>query len=448
MQRYEYSEGSSNKFWEISLEGTSFTTRFGRIGTDGQTSTKTFKSDEQAKREHDKIVAEKVKKGYVPVGGGGAGAAPPATTKRGKGASNPELEAAILADPDSVDGYLVYGDWLSEQGDPRGELIAVQARLAESPDDATLKQKESELLAAHQDDWIGEFLGNLQGEGEFSCTWRYGFFEKVEMGGDEWGETNGVEAWRALSKLASAKFLRDLTLAVFDSDEGTLDYGGLIKTMAKSELPPLRRLAFDCKGYQISWAELGNVSPLYPQLMRLEELFIKMGPMDLGKMALPALRKLEVVTGSFSKKNLKSVATAPWPNLEALILYFGDDNYGGDCDVADVTPILGGGNIPKVKHLGLCNSSFADALAAAVAKSKVLARLEHLDLSQGTLGEEGARAILDNAQAFSHLKSLNLTENYIPEELCEQLSKVCAQVIVEDQGAEEDPDDRYVQISE
>jgi predicted DNA-binding WGR domain protein len=74
MPRYEFSEGSSNKFWEINLSGKSFTTTYGKIGTSGQTTIKTWKSEAEAKKEYDKIVAEKVKKGYELVGGGGSAA--------------------------------------------------------------------------------------------------------------------------------------------------------------------------------------------------------------------------------------------------------------------------------------------------------------------------------------------------------------------------------------
>jgi predicted DNA-binding WGR domain protein len=70
MPRYEFSEGSSNKFWEIKLEGKSFTTTYGKIGTAGQTSLKTFKDAAEAKKEYDKLVNEKTKKGYELVGGG------------------------------------------------------------------------------------------------------------------------------------------------------------------------------------------------------------------------------------------------------------------------------------------------------------------------------------------------------------------------------------------
>lgn len=71
MPRYEFSEGSSNKFWQIDLDGTSFTTTYGRIGTDGQTTMKEFDSEAKAKKEYEKLIAEKVKKGYELAGDGG-----------------------------------------------------------------------------------------------------------------------------------------------------------------------------------------------------------------------------------------------------------------------------------------------------------------------------------------------------------------------------------------
>ena len=33
MRRFELSEGSSNKFWEIAGEGAGYTVRYGKIGT-------------------------------------------------------------------------------------------------------------------------------------------------------------------------------------------------------------------------------------------------------------------------------------------------------------------------------------------------------------------------------------------------------------------------------
>jgi predicted DNA-binding WGR domain protein len=64
-QRFEFRAGTSSKFWEIHLEGKSFTVRFGRIGTDGQVTTKKFSSPAEAQTAADKAIAEKLAKGYV-----------------------------------------------------------------------------------------------------------------------------------------------------------------------------------------------------------------------------------------------------------------------------------------------------------------------------------------------------------------------------------------------
>jgi DNA ligase-1 len=64
-RRFEFREGSSSKFWEVALDDATITTRWGKIGTDGQEKAKAFPSEEKAKAEYDKLVAEKTGKGYV-----------------------------------------------------------------------------------------------------------------------------------------------------------------------------------------------------------------------------------------------------------------------------------------------------------------------------------------------------------------------------------------------
>ena len=63
-REFEFSDEKSNKFWIIELDGESYTVNFGRIGTNGQTQTKEFASADAAKKEYDKLIAEKIKKGY------------------------------------------------------------------------------------------------------------------------------------------------------------------------------------------------------------------------------------------------------------------------------------------------------------------------------------------------------------------------------------------------
>jgi predicted DNA-binding WGR domain protein len=65
VRHFEFTSGSSQKFWEISISGSAFTVRFGRIGTAGQSQTKTFTDGVKAKREAEHLIAEKLKKGYT-----------------------------------------------------------------------------------------------------------------------------------------------------------------------------------------------------------------------------------------------------------------------------------------------------------------------------------------------------------------------------------------------
>jgi len=80
--RYEFKSGTSNKFWQIELAGASFTVTFGKIGTAGTSQVKKWKDAATAKKEHDKLVAEKTKKGYKLVAAKGGAAKKPAKTPK------------------------------------------------------------------------------------------------------------------------------------------------------------------------------------------------------------------------------------------------------------------------------------------------------------------------------------------------------------------------------
>lgn len=64
---FEFSEGSSNKFWEVVLQGSTVSVRFGKIGSAGMTKPKSFPTDQAAKKYYDDLIVEKTGKGYVEV---------------------------------------------------------------------------------------------------------------------------------------------------------------------------------------------------------------------------------------------------------------------------------------------------------------------------------------------------------------------------------------------
>jgi predicted DNA-binding WGR domain protein len=64
MREFTFGEGNSNKFWRIGVTEADVVVNFGRIGTKGQTLIKSLDSPERAAREAEKLIAEKLRKGY------------------------------------------------------------------------------------------------------------------------------------------------------------------------------------------------------------------------------------------------------------------------------------------------------------------------------------------------------------------------------------------------
>ena len=69
MRRFEFSDSTSNKFWEVEVKGKTLNVTFGKIGTKGQSKPKDFATPEKAKAEMEKLIKEKTGKGYMEVGG-------------------------------------------------------------------------------------------------------------------------------------------------------------------------------------------------------------------------------------------------------------------------------------------------------------------------------------------------------------------------------------------
>jgi uncharacterized protein (TIGR02996 family) len=455
MPRYEFKEGSSSKFWEITLSANTFTTRWGRIGTNGQEKTQTFDTSAEARKEYEKLVREKEKKGYELVGD--SEGAEDGGDEGGEPASNPELEAAIIASPDNEDAYLVYGDWLQRQGDPRGELIALQhaAMRASGEEAKKLEKQVKAFLKSHRDALLGD-LADVVDEEELTLHWHLGFIRSARVGQKDYdSDTDIAGTVKDLLAHPSARFLRELTIGMAHFDDEN-HYGDVIEAMteALTELggsKTLQTLFIGDFEYpddtEISWSHVTNVSPLYKLLPELRSLHLRGGSVGLGNVDLPELREFTVETGGLPLAAVQSIAAAKWPKLERLEVWFGSDNYGAEGGVEDIQPILDGKGLPNLKSLGLCNSEFTDELVKLLPRAKILPQLERLDLSRGTLSDEGARVLAENAAAFAHLKHIDLTENTLTDEGERLVAKLCPSVSAGHQR-EYDEDYRYAAVGE
>ncbi|MFF8690815.1 STM4015 family protein [Streptomyces sp. NPDC015144] len=211
---------------------------------------------------------------------------------------------------------------------------------------------------------------------------------------------------------------------------------------------------------ELSWLEMCDITPVVEAFGQLEELVVRGCGQQYGErtsLALrpvrhKALKTLRFESGGLPAPVVRAVGASELPALERLELWLGVEEYGGDAGVADLAPFLSGAGFPALRHLGLQNSEIQDEIAAAVASAPVVAQLESLALSMGTLGDEGAEALL-RGQPLTHLASLDLHHHYMSEPLVERLRELLGPDRLNDDIDDADWDDdedghRYVAIDE
>ena len=482
MPRYEFSEGTSNKFWEITLSGDSFTTTYGKIGTAGQSTSKSFADAAKAKAAYDKAVAEKTKKGYALVDdkAGGKSAAKdddkPAAKAKGKAkdagagkpldARNPALEAAIVADPNDREAYAVFADWLQTQGDLRGELISLQL--------ANKDKQAQALIDKHADYFLGPLAEHVEvhdaGYNNASShlrtsaqekawqktqrqafLWRNGYIHRVRLSHDSYSDENWkgktVDVLDAVLSHPSGRYVVEFAFQS-NGDPNDDDLQDLINLLGKKAPATTRKISFGDNVDQISWHHTGNLDKLWKGVPNLKVLEIETGEFEVGKMNAPALERAIFITGGLSPSCARGIAKATMPAIQHLEIYYGDPNYGGDCTVQDVLPMLARTDLAQLRYLGLKNSMFSNDIARALVKAPVLKTLETLDLSLGTMTDEGAEALVRAKDALAHLQVLDLTRNFLSKKGIKAVKDLCPKVITGGQEeADEDGDDTYYYVS-
>lgn len=208
----------------------------------------------------------------------------------------------------------------------------------------------------------------------------------------------------------------------------------------------------DC---EISWIQQSDVTPLLNAYPGLKGFGVR-GGSGLGFQAVrhTALETLMVEAGGLGADVVRGIAGSDLPALVNLELWLGTDEYGADSVPGDLAPLLAGTNFPALRHLGLRNSVIQDEIAEVLAGAPVVARLEHLDLSMGTLGDLGAVALL-GGQPLTHLASLDLSHHYLSEEMAERVVDALAphgvRVVLDDPKQAEEwggESHRYVAVGE
>lgn len=465
MRRFEYKDAKSHKFWEIEIEGDAFTVRYGKFGTAGQVQTKTFASSDKADAEAEKVIKSKTKKGYAEVELDAAAQASAVATAAPAGARNPALEAAIADAPAELGAWQVYADWLQAQGDPWGERISLglQREQAKGATKTKLTKTITAYEAEHAEALYGKSLVALMKK-DFarvaSVSAPYGLFVTATVKTPEydWSGTAPNTVLAALVKSPAARLLRALNIGMLDHEYPVSLAKGIEAITKVGKLENMRELFLGDFEYpdenEISWVAVGNVAKVLPVVPQLRSLRLRGGEIKLGSLEHPTLESLTIETGGLPSGAVASVGKCKLPQLQRMEVWFGQDDYGGNGNCKQLKDLFEGSGLPKLEHLGLQNSEFQDDIAIALAKSKVLARLTSVDLSMGTMRGLGAQAIVANQKQFSKLRSLDLSDNYIPDELCDQLRAALGDVVMigeqresEDDDDDDDDDDGYYYTS-
>jgi hypothetical protein len=221
----------------------------------------------------------------------------------------------------------------------------------------------------------------------------------------------------------------------------------------KNRLPKLEALFVGDITYEeneISWIHNGDLSALWTAFPKLQEFGVRGGNgLSLGRVNHDALKKLTVETGGLPAEVARQALEANAP-LEHFELWFGSDDYGLTTGIDDLTELLEGRLFPDLKVLALRNCNFADEIAERLAVSELLERIDHLDLSLGTLQDRGAEALIASGR-LGHLKSLDIHHHYLSPEIRQRLAAATPNLIADEAETPDEWDGNkhyYVSVAE
>ncbi len=241
MRRFELKEGTSKKFWEIEVEGSSHSVRYGAIGANGQTKTKDFASPAAATADADKLVREKLKKGYAEIAAQASGpSATPTPTPKG------------------VAGWIARLDAIPDLGSQE-DMESFQSLLEELED---APKKDPALLAAllgvleravGQDDFglfasaeclVDEFPAPVRAQGLRQSIRRCVTWKALELLGDGADDIAALEHALAHQELGGLNEpVRDRLRELGKTDDGSSPASSVASVASVAPVAPVAPLA-------------------------------------------------------------------------------------------------------------------------------------------------------------------------------------------------------------
>lgn len=314
----------------------------------------------------------------------------------------PELIEAIERSPDDPTPYAVYGDWLTERGDPLGDLIGLHLSLEAEPNSMQrlelpydLRDKRAAFLEPHFPE--RHRRSYRWDDDRITFGWKHGLVHSLVA------NTNlGRELFEGIASCPATRFLRNLEVHVrrdpFDEwdredyappDDTTnplplIVESGFPKTLRRLQL----HLRLEEEGAEIP-VDLSGVAPHFSRLEELSLVHSRQTLAVLARAPLPELMTLRLTEWD----DLGGFDLARAPNLACLVLdrELTEDNADERASERHRTACASLANSPilrRVRYLDLGASLHSDCFDAFLAVLPALEHLEELRMSRVHLGWE------------------------------------------------------------
>jgi len=254
-----------------------------------------------------------------------------------------------------------------------------------------------------------------------------------------------------IARHPSGRFLVELAIGIHGVWGHRGNLAAIIETLARFAPGSMRSLhvgdfVFPDES-DMSAYEVGDLGALWPRLPRLRRLIVQGSLFSLGTIHLPMLESARFRTGGLPAATARQIADAHWPQLQHLEIWFGSAEYAGDTTLDDIAPLFERTDLGELDSLALRNAELADQFCAALPGEPLIARIKRLDLSMGTMTDEGAHHLVAQADALAHLESIVVSDNYLTDAGTRALERAFgARVVVGKQKV--DDGGRYVSVGE
>jgi uncharacterized protein (TIGR02996 family) len=363
------------------------------------------------------------------------------------------LEAAVVANPDDLAAHSAYADYLTEQGDPRGEFIQIQLALeqASGPDRDRLREREETLWMQHIETWVGDLEAAFAGRADISIRFRRGWLDEIEVG------TMRQDLAEQLARVPEIRLLR--RLAVVNADLPELDRAVAYQTHVLAgvawfdpdeevALEPLLASPYlgNVRSFQLGDADHercdvgdGPVAGLIEKMPHLEELRLFLWRLEEAERIfagpLPHLRLLHV-GGVFDYPLAALAQNASLAALADLMIQPAAPDGHSKLLPDGYIELIQSPHLTALRHLRLRFLLAGDYACEAIVESGLLARLRTLELQYSQITDAGA-ALLARSPDLPRLEKLDLAGNHLTDEGINLLRRTGVSIAWEPQVPEE-----------